>query len=249
MKKKIAIILVCVLSLTLIFAMAGCSKDLTQEEGLAILEKAVKNTEDATTFYVRTIIMNDSHNSVEYQYDVFGTDSARFSTVTNNLSDTTYDHKYFGKSLKTNVKPKNATEADWKVCIFQDANKDGKWKVTENATFEQFANIEIVKKNDLDVVAEKAEKVLEKLRAGTIKATSMKIMGRVVTMQFDNVGKELAEELGISATKDGARYPLLIEITNEKISKFIDNSENPKTKHYISYQGPKVVLPNWDNAY
>ncbi len=256
MKKKIAIILVCVLSLTLIFAMAGCGTDLSKEDGIKALETAIMNTEAATTFNVRTIVVKDAHNSTEYQYDVFGTDSARFTTVTNEGTNTTYDHKYFGKSLKSGVKAKKATDADWKVCIFQDSKKFKnekkeeivKWKVTE-AKFEDFANIDIVKQNDLDVVADKAEKVLEEMKAGNLTADYCKTIGRVTTIKFNNIGKELGDELGISAAKDGKNYPLLIEITNEKISKFIDNSENPKTKHLISYQGPKVVLPNWDNAY
>ena len=214
----LAIILVVCLSFTMIFS--GCSKDISVQEGISYFGEAIKEIQTTDTYYVRTVVVENASNSKEYQLNVKG-DKIHYTIVTNQGSNTSYEHTYYSDNNKYVMPSKDV----WKTV-----------PMTKEAFLLEIGQytreLIVVKINAINAAMQTGALVPNKVTKGEY----------VTTYTFDDIGEEMSTLLGGTA-KIGDKYPLTVETIVGRISKIVDSDTSPKIKYYINYEGSKINIP------
>lgn len=215
------------------FALTGCNQKMTVEEGREALAESITNARESDVYYVKYRIndISSEESSEEGKYVQYSlnvqNDVAKFTVANGSLLKTTYDDTYFGKSLKTGVDSKKASENDYvtgKLSWQSDA-----WAVTACTMDEFLADAKVAPYN-IDSVTE----LLSDLTADELQISAVTRTGKVTYITAKVV-------------KDGntlSKYDVLeIRIIYDRLAYIGDKAETFNIS--ISYGGPKISVPVW----
>lgn len=215
------------------FALTGCNQKMTVEEGREVLAEGVTNALESRTYYIKYRIndVSSEESSEEGKYVQYSLnvqeDVAKFTIANGSLLKTTYDDTYYGKSLKSGVDSKKATESDYLTGKL--SWKDDAWAVTE-CTLEEFLSDQKIAPYNMQSVTG----LISGLTAEELQISEVTRTGKV-TYITAKVVKE-----GNLLSKYGT---LEIRLIYDKIAYIGDKAETFNIS--ISYGGPIVSVPAW----
>lgn len=269
MKKRrialIALLVIMIVGCASIFA--GCKKIVASQETIDYISSSIANSRKATTYtytskeVVSRLQLNVRSLMVQGNADPT-LSRAKFEDTVNQVVSSTTVPQYFGPSLiSTFEKPKKALPSDYKVYHFFDEKnfpvEGGKKGATENRyhisaiTLEEFLNVESIRLYNVNHFLDRLQKLADK--TWDFSTISINKQGWVTTYRFANIGKELASEFGIKlVTNKGVEktaFPLVLEITNGRISILTDSKEDPSMTYSIAYGAANFGMPNYDKTY
>lgn len=258
MKKRI--IVVCLLIFTVVgslFAFSGCSSQIGIDEGWKEFDKALtasreylqgkdylikyryKESTDMTITQKLNVSYTNKYIDGWYGFVVVNKSVEKASKL-----KTDYVNSYFGYSLKSSVKPKEAKKEDYKMGYFNSAGK-----FFESNSTEEFFGL---KQGDTfcgNAITDDYE---------INKYTMNYALDTLLGIDKDNAELKSADKRGAVITlkfivkADGLYYSgynsdsncLVVRITVGRISK-ISSSDESKPSYYINYAGPKLSLPSY----
>lgn len=233
MKKivKTAIISFIIL-LTAALTLTGCNQKLTVEEGRSLLSEGIENALASDTYYIK-YRQNDNTSAngkyVQYSLNVQG-ETAKFTVATGDIIKTVYEDTYYGKSLKSGVEEKKASESDYKTGMLSYA--EDKWQLKE-CTFAEFLNDEKIKGYNMESVSG----LLKGLTEEELQISSVTRTGKVVY-----ITAKVLKEGNPLAAYDG----LNIRVVNDKLAYIGDTKESFNIS--IAYGGPNINIPAWSSV-
>lgn len=262
-KKVIVVLLIAILAIASILSLAGCTSKVEEQAAWEAYEKAMSNSAEH--------LQNNGSFFIKYRYNgqnskgekavitqklnvVYGNSNIKdwkdFVVVDKGVEKaarytTDYLNTYFGYSLKSGVKAKNAKREDYALGYF---NTKGEFSNSENV--EDLFNLEAgTSYNGNEINADTEIKkytlayalgTLDGINRESADLISAEKRGNVLTLKL----KVKAEGLFYSNYNQDSNC-LVVRITLNRISK-ISSADDSLPIYFINYAGPKLTLASYD---
>lgn len=230
--RKIIVTLILITIIAAAVSFTGCNQSLTEDEARTLLKDGVSAAVESEVYYVKYRINDTASENGKYvQYNLnVQNETAKFTEANGDIIKTVYDDTYYGKSLKSDVSSKNASESDYVTGML--TWKDAAWQI-EACTFAEF----LAKPEIAPYSIESVTDVIGSLNEEELEIKSATKMGKVIyiTGKVNKEGNLLAKYDSVT-----------IRIVNGKLAYIGDTKESFNIS--ISYGGPKITVPVWKSV-
>lgn len=227
----LTLILITVLAVSL--SLTACNTVLSEQEGRQLLSDGIAAAQASTTYYIKYKVNDNSSANGRYTQHGLNVQegTAKFTATTGDALGSVSTDVYFGKSLKAGVSEKNAKDGDYVTGRIEN-DSDGNWNVTV-CSLEEFLTYEDISGYNMDGIAQ----LIGGLSEQELQISSVTRTGKVVYI----AAKVLNQDNPLSAYDS-----INIRVVNDKLAYIGDTKESFSIS--ISYGGPKIVVPSWNNV-